>query len=116
MDRCGRAEDEFPAASHAGHRLEQVPGGPGVRLEGRVNVCSGTGVSVSEVIEAFRRLTEVAIETVTNEGRTGRQEVEAEEVVGSRERVTAATGWEPEVELAESLEAGLEGFRQAGQA
>ncbi|MFM9053779.1 MAG: NAD-dependent epimerase/dehydratase family protein, partial [Solirubrobacterales bacterium] len=41
-------------------------------LEGPVNVCSGTGVSVSEVVEAFRRLTEVEIETVTNEGRTGR--------------------------------------------
>ncbi|MFM9044505.1 MAG: GDP-mannose 4,6-dehydratase, partial [Solirubrobacterales bacterium] len=85
-------------------------------LEGPVNVCSGTGVSVSEVVEAFRRLTEVPIETVTHEGKAGRQEAEAEEVVGSRERVTAATGWEPAVKLAESLEAGLEGFRQAGQA
>lgn len=85
-------------------------------LEGRVNVCSGTGVSVSEVIEAFRRLTEVAIETVTNEGGTGRQEVEAEEVVGSRVKLTEETGWEPAVKLAESLEAGLEGFRQDGRA
>ena len=83
-------------------------------LEGPVNVCSGTGVSVSEVVEAFRGLTEVEIETITADQKAGRQEAEAEEVIGSRERLTAATGWEPEVGLTGSLEAGLERFRQAG--
>ncbi|MFZ9669716.1 MAG: NAD-dependent epimerase/dehydratase family protein, partial [Solirubrobacterales bacterium] len=82
-------------------------------LEGPVNVCSGVGVSVSEVVDTFRGLTELGIEAVRDEGSEGRQEGEAEGVVGSRERLTAATGWEPEVALAGSLEAGLEGFRQA---
>ena len=83
-------------------------------LEGPVNVCSGIGVSVSEMVEAFRGLTDVAIEMVTVEGKAGRQEAEAGEVVGSRDQLTEGTGWEPEVELAESLEDGLETFRQAG--
>ena len=83
-------------------------------LDGPVNVCSGTGVSVSDVVEAFRGLTDVAVETASAEGKPGRQEAEAGEVVGSRDKLTEGTGWEPEVELIGSLEAGLEGFRQAG--
>ena len=66
------------------------------------------------MVEAFRGLTEVTIEMATVEGKAGRQEAEAGKVVGSRERLTEATGWEPEVELTESLTDGLEGFRQAG--
>lgn len=84
-------------------------------LEGPVNVCSGVGVSVSAVVEAYRGLTEVAIEAVSDEGSEGRQEGETEGVVGSREKLAEGAGWEPEVGLTESLEAGLEGFRQAGR-
>jgi len=116
-----------PSASieirNPGHRRDFLDVGDAARaialltegeLEGPVNVCSGVGVSVSEVVEAFRGLTEVAIETASDERRAGRKEAEAGEVVGSRDKLSEGTGWEPQVALVESLEAGLEGFRQAG--
>ena len=83
-------------------------------LEGAVNVCSGVGVEVLEVVEAFRGLTEVDIEVTAPDGNPGRTEAEASEVIGSPERLTLETGWEPETDLAESLEAGLERLRRAG--
>jgi len=106
-----------------GHRRDFLDVGDAARaiallaegeLEGPVNVCSGIGVSVSDVVEAFEGLTEVAIETGGADGGTGRQETESAEVVGSRDKLSERTGWEPQVALVESLEAGLEGFRQAG--
>ena len=83
-------------------------------LEGPVNVCSAVGVSVSDVVEAFRGLTEVTIKTASAGEKPGRQETEAGEVVGSPNKLTEGTGWEPEVEPVESLKAGLESFRRAG--
>lgn len=82
-------------------------------LEGPVNVCSGGGTGVSEVIEVFRGLTEVGIEVAPPESGHERAEPDPAEVVGSRVRLTGETGWEPEVGLAASLQAGLDRFRQA---
>lgn len=80
-------------------------------LDGPVNVCSGRAVRVDELVEAFDRLTELEVELeAAGDAGSG---IEIDHMVGSRERLSGATGWEPEVSLEESLRAGLEGFRQA---
>ncbi len=81
-------------------------------LDGPVNVCSGRAVRVGDLVEAFGRLTELEVE-LEAAGDAG-AETEIEHLIGSSERLVEATGWEPQVSLEESLEAGLEGFRQAG--
>ena len=81
-------------------------------IEGPVNVCSGEAVTVGELVGAFGPLTGLGIELEpTGDGRRGD---EIERLVGSRGELTRKTGWEPQVGLQESLEAGLEGFRQVG--
>ena len=81
-------------------------------VDGPVNVCSGRGVRVGELVEAFGRLTGLEVEREpTGDAGPG---TEIEDLVGSRKLLSEATGWEPEVNLGESLAAGLEGFRQAG--
>lgn len=76
-----------------------------------VNVCSGEGVPVGGLVEAFGRLTDLAIEIERPEA-AGRG-AEVERLVGSPERLQRATGWRPGIGLGDSLAAGLEGFRQA---
>ena len=80
-------------------------------LDGPVNVCSGRAVRVGELVETFGRLTGLQVEAEPA-GDAGAA-TEIEHLVGSGERLSEATGWEPQVSLEESLEAGLEGFRQA---
>ena len=80
-------------------------------LDGPVNVCSGRTVPVGELVETFGRLTGLQVEAEPA-GDAGAA-TEIEHLVGSGERLSEATGWEPQVSLEESLEAGLEGFRQA---
>ena len=80
-------------------------------LDGPVNVCSGRAVRVGELVETFGRLTGLQVEAKPA-GDAGAA-TEIEHLVGSGERLSGATGWEPQVSLEESLEAGLEGFRQA---
>lgn len=80
-------------------------------IEGAVNVCSGEGVPVGGLIETFGRLTDLAIEVDRPEA--GGRGAEVERLVGSPERLEREVGWRRETGLAVSLEAGLEGFRQA---
>lgn len=81
--------------------------------EGAVNVCSGTGVRVDGMVRAFGGLTALGIE-VECPVEPARQ-TEIERLVGSRVKLGRETGWEPQVDLVDSLEAGLEGFRQAAR-
>ena len=68
---------------------------------GAYNVCSGTCVSVADLIEAL----------ATESGLTVRHEVDPErlrpndapEMRGSHDRFTAATGWEPRIPLADTV-------------
>jgi len=82
-------------------------------LEGPVNVCSGEGLGVLEVVEVFRGLTAVRIEEVAGDASGRRQEPESPEVVGSARKLVRQIGWEPKIGLSESLGAGLESFRRA---
>lgn len=84
-------------------------------VDGPVNVCSGKGVRVGEMVEIFGRLSDVGIEVGESDGVGNGHETEIERLVGSREKLSRETGWEPGITLADSLVAGLEGFRQAAQ-
>ncbi len=84
-------------------------------IDGPVNVCSGRAVRVSEMVETFGRLSNPGIEVTRSDGAGTGHETEIERLVGSREKLTRETGWEPCVEFGDSLAAGLEGFRRAAR-
>jgi GDP-4-dehydro-6-deoxy-D-mannose reductase len=68
---------------------------------GTYNVCSGTCVSVSELIEALESASSLAIRHEVDPDRL--RPNDAPELRGSRERFTAATGWEPGIPLTDTV-------------
>jgi nucleoside-diphosphate-sugar epimerase len=102
------SERDFLDVRDAARALALIAEG---EVEGAVNVCSGEGVRVGQLVEAFGRLTELGIETGDPDG--SEREAEIERLVGSNERLGKETGWRPETTLDDSLEAGLDVFRQA---
>jgi GDP-4-dehydro-6-deoxy-D-mannose reductase len=68
---------------------------------GIYNVCSGTSYSVRESIGMLTRLAEVDIDVKVEKGRLRSSDVATQ--VGSHERLTEATGWEPRIPLEQSL-------------
>lgn len=74
------------------------------------NLCAGEGVSIAELVALFRTLARVPVQVRSEPGR--RRALDVERIVGSHERATAATGWEPRVPLLESLREVLEDWRR----
>lgn len=68
---------------------------------GAYNVCSGRPASAAELLEALGRVTGVEIEHVVDPSL--RRANEVMEVRGSAARLHAATGWEPEIALEQTL-------------
>ena len=78
------------------YRALAAHGEPGV-----YNVCSGRAASAAELVAALGRVAGVAVEhRVDPSLRRGH---EVMEVRGSYERLRAATGWEPEISLGQTL-------------
>lgn len=73
---------------------EAEPAGP-------VNVCSGRSVAARELVAGLARVTGAEIEHVVDPALVRSHEVM--EVRGSAARLTAATGWEPEIPLERTL-------------
>jgi GDP-4-dehydro-6-deoxy-D-mannose reductase len=65
------------------------------------NVCSGRATSVAELISMLREVAGVEIAHEVDPARVRAHDVM--EVRGSREKLTAATGWEPRIPLAQTL-------------
>ena len=61
------------------------------------NVCSGVSVPVADILAGLARLTDVAVEQRTDPSRLRQHEVM--DIRGSHERLTEATGWQPEIAL-----------------
>lgn len=72
-------------------------------------VCTGRSVAVRELIDGLCALARA--ETVVTSEPTRRREGEQPDVYGSRDRLTADTGWEPEIPLAVSLRDTLDWWR-----
>lgn len=79
------------------------------RTTGVFNVCSGLGTSLGEIIEGLSAHTGVEIEIETNPEFSHRVDIPS--VYGSHDRLTAAIGWHPEIELDQSLADLLDDWR-----
>ena len=68
---------------------------------GAYNVCSGRTASVRDLLAALRSALGVDIDHVVDPERV--REYEVMEIRGSHERLTAATGWSPQIPLEQTL-------------
>ncbi len=75
------------------------------------NVCSGTGVSVQEIADRLLTRATRPIRLVTDPELV--RPVEVPRLVGSNARLHAATGWSPEIALADTLADVLDDARRA---
>jgi GDP-4-dehydro-6-deoxy-D-mannose reductase len=75
------------------------------------NVCSGTGVSVQQIADQLLTRSTRPIRLVTDPDLV--RPVEVPRLVGSNERLRAATGWEPEIPLTRTIADVLDDARDA---
>jgi GDP-4-dehydro-6-deoxy-D-mannose reductase len=85
--------------------LALEPGEAGV-----FNVCSGRGTAVSDILTGLAEHSRLALEHRTDPARVRDNEVM--EIRGSHEKLTATTGWRPEIELAQTLRDTLAWWRE----
>jgi GDP-4-dehydro-6-deoxy-D-mannose reductase len=76
---------------------------------GAYNVCSGVSRSAREVVAALAEVAGVGVEHVVDPAKVRAHEVH--EIRGSAERLTAATGWTPEIPFEQTLRDTLEYWR-----
>ena len=79
--------------------------------EGEFNICSGTAVSLREIVALIERAAGVPVRAEQDPSRVRAHEVP--EVRGSHERLTAATGWGPEIPLEQTVADALAAWRGA---
>jgi GDP-4-dehydro-6-deoxy-D-mannose reductase len=90
------------------YRLLVERGAPGDAY----NVCSGRGVSVRDVAEALLAMSEAPLELVVDPELV--RPVDVPRLVGSPAKLSAATGWEPEIPLEQTLRDVLTAARVSG--
>jgi GDP-4-dehydro-6-deoxy-D-mannose reductase len=73
------------------------------------NVCSGRGVSVRDVAEAMLAMSEAPLELVVDADLV--RAVDVPRLVGSPAKLCAATGWQPEIPLEQTLRDVLQAAR-----
>ena len=76
------------------------------------NVCSGRGVSVREVADVMLAMSDAPLELVVDPELV--RPVDVPRLVGDPARLRAATGWEPEIPLDETLRDVLTAARRSG--
>jgi GDP-4-dehydro-6-deoxy-D-mannose reductase len=74
------------------------------------NLCSGSGVSIAEVIAILRTHARVPVRVHSDPAL--RRSLDVPRIVGSHARATADTGWEPRIPLEETLRAVLDDWRE----
>ena len=77
---------------------------------GAYNVCSGTSTTVRELVELAARAASVPVRHEVDPARMRAHDVP--EVRGSAERLSAATGWKPEIPLARTLADAVAAWRR----
>jgi GDP-4-dehydro-6-deoxy-D-mannose reductase len=73
------------------------------------NVCSGRGLRIGDLLDLLIRISGREIEVRVDPQKVRKAEIP--EVIGDRTKITAATGWEPDVPLERTLGYLLEGWR-----
>lgn len=91
---------DFIDVADACSALVALAATPGV--EGVYNVCSGSSVSMAEVLEIMIRESGLDVEVAVDEARL-RHKGEIPDSIGDSSRLRAATGWRPLIPLRESL-------------
>jgi GDP-4-dehydro-6-deoxy-D-mannose reductase len=76
------------------------------------NVCSGRGVSVRDVAEAMLAMSDAPLELVVDTDLV--RPVDVPRLVGTPAKLCAATGWQPEIPLEQTLRDVLDAARSAG--
>ena len=76
---------------------------------GAYNVCSGRVTSIADLIDLVVGATELEVRQETDPGRLRPHEID--EIRGSPERINAASGWEPEIPLRDTVHDALEAWR-----
>jgi GDP-4-dehydro-6-deoxy-D-mannose reductase len=82
-------------------------GEPGV-----FNVCSAVSVPVADILARLAGLTDLEVEQRTDPSRLRKHEVM--DIRGSHDRLSEATGWQPEIALDQTLTDTLEWWRANG--
>jgi GDP-4-dehydro-6-deoxy-D-mannose reductase len=77
---------------------------------GAYNVCSGRSVRVKELLNGLAEHTGLDVKWRVDDALL--REHEVMEIVGSHEKLTAATGWQPEIPLERTLRDSLEWWRE----
>jgi GDP-4-dehydro-6-deoxy-D-mannose reductase len=70
-------------------------------ISGVFNVCSGRATAVSDILTGLAAHSALDVESRVDPSRL--RENEVMEIVGSHEKLTEATGWQPEIELSRTL-------------
>ena len=78
--------------------------------EGVFNVCRGESAAIDDIVAGLARQTPLHVEARTDPALV--REHEVMEIRGSRERLTALTGWRPEIPLDDTLGAALDSWRE----
>jgi GDP-4-dehydro-6-deoxy-D-mannose reductase len=81
---------------------------------GIYNVCSGNSVTIGEIFAALGEHTRLEVKPRLDPSRL--REHEVMEIVGSHDRLTDATGWQPEIPLETTLRDALDWWRQRAPA
>jgi GDP-4-dehydro-6-deoxy-D-mannose reductase len=76
------------------------------------NVCSGVSVPVADILARLAALTDLRVEQRTDPSRLRKHEVM--DIRGSHDRLTEATGWQPEIALDKTLADTLDWWRANG--
>jgi GDP-4-dehydro-6-deoxy-D-mannose reductase len=79
---------------------------------GIFNVCSGVSIRVADILARLAGLTDLRVEQRTDPARLRKHEVM--DIRGSHERLTAATGWRPEIPIERTLADTLDWWRNHG--
>jgi GDP-4-dehydro-6-deoxy-D-mannose reductase len=77
-----------------------------------LNVCSGVSVPVADILARLAALTDLEVEQRTDPSRLRKHEVM--DIRGSHDRLTQATGWQPEIALEQTLADTLDWWRANG--
>ena len=130
VSKFARQIAEAEAAGRAGEPVEIVTGNLHVRRDftdvrdvvraywlaleradpGVYNVCSGRSTEISEILSGLASYAGVEFEQTTDPSLL--REHEVEEIRGSHEKLTAATGWEPEIPLERTLADTVQWWRE----
>jgi GDP-4-dehydro-6-deoxy-D-mannose reductase len=134
MSNFARQIAEGEASGDSDGSVEVVTGNPDIRRDftdvrdvvraywlaveraepGAYNVCSSRSVAIAEILSGLARHTELEVRTRTDPKRFRQNEVM--EIRGSHDKLTRATGWEPEIPLDQTLHDMLEWWRSRTRA